>query len=283
LSFQQAAVALIALPLSAAYQQLQRRLCRFPLRSPSLRLAGKLSTTAIHSILHHRITLRRHCTLLQITKLSKQYTTPRGPLPILNDINLSFQRGDAVAIMGPSGSGKSTLLYIVGALDQPSSGTVTLDGQDPFALNEKQQAAFRNQKIGFVFQDHCLLPQCSVLENVLAPTFIAEKPDNYAERAKQLLAQVGLSDRLEHRPAELSGGEKQRVAIARALIRQPLLLLCDEPTGNLDRAAAENVASLLLDLHRQQQTILLVVTHSAELAAKFSVKYELHDQQLKRV
>ena len=221
--------------------------------------------------------------MLQINHLSKHYDTPRGPLPILDDINLSFQRGDAIAIMGPSGSGKSTLLYILGALDQPSAGTVALDGQDPFALDEKQQAAFRNQKIGFVFQDHCLLPQCSVLENVLAPTLVAEKADNYVERAKQLLAQVGLSDRVEHRPAELSGGEKQRVAIARALIRQPLLLLCDEPTGNLDRASSENVASLLLDLHRQQQTILLVVTHSAELAAKFPVKYELHDQQLNRV
>jgi lipoprotein-releasing system ATP-binding protein len=221
--------------------------------------------------------------LLQITHLSKQYDTPRGPLPILNDINLKFQRGDAVAIMGPSGSGKSTLLYILGALDQPTTGTVTLDGQDPFTLAEKQQAAFRNQKIGFIFQDHCLLPQCSVLENVLAPTLVADKADNYVERAKQLLAQVGLSDRLDHRPAELSGGEKQRVAIARALIRQPLLLLCDEPTGNLDRAAAENVANLLLDLHRQQQTILVVVTHSAELAAKFPVKFEVAEQQLKQV
>jgi lipoprotein-releasing system ATP-binding protein len=221
--------------------------------------------------------------LLQINHLSKHYDTPRGPLPILDDINLSFQRGDALAIMGPSGSGKSTLLYILGALDQPSGGTVALDGQDPFTLNEKQQAAFRNQKIGFVFQDHCLLPQCTVLENVLAPTLVAEKPDNYVERAKQLLAQVGLSDRLEHRPADLSGGVKQRVAIARALIRQPLLLLCDEPTGNLDHAAAENVGALLLDLHRQQQTILLVVTHSAELAARFPVRFELHDRRLKQV
>jgi lipoprotein-releasing system ATP-binding protein len=220
--------------------------------------------------------------LLEITHLSKHYDTPRGPLPILDDINLRFERGDAVAIMGPSGSGKSTLLYILGTLDQPSAGAVALDGQDPFTLDEKQQAVFRNQKIGFVFQDHCLLPQCTVLENVLAPTLVAEKPGNYVERAKQLLAQVGLSDRLEHRPAELSGGEKQRVAIARALIRQPLLLLCDEPTGNLDRASAENVAALLLDLHQQQQTILLVVTHSTELAAKFPVRFELHDRQLKR-
>lgn len=218
--------------------------------------------------------------MLEITHLSKEYATPRGPLPILHDVNLHFQRGDAVAIMGPSGSGKSTLLYILGALDQPSSGSVSLDGQDPFTLNEKQQASFRNQKIGFIFQDHCLLPQLSVLENVLAPTLVADKPDNYVERAKQLLAQVGLSDRLTHRPAELSGGEKQRVAIARALIQQPLLLLCDEPTGNLDRASADNVATLLLDLHRQQQTILLVVTHSAELAAKFPQRYELLNQQL---
>jgi lipoprotein-releasing system ATP-binding protein len=218
--------------------------------------------------------------MLKINALSKHYDTPRGALPILRDVNLQFERGDAVAIMGPSGSGKSTLLYILGALDQPSSGNVSLDGQDPFALNERQQASFRNQKIGFIFQDHCLLPQLSVLENVLAPTLVADKPDSYVERAKQLLAQVGLSDRLTHRPAELSGGEKQRVAIARALIKQPLLLLCDEPTGNLDRASADNVATLLLDLHRQQQTILLVVTHSAELAAKFPQRYELLDQHL---
>lgn len=221
--------------------------------------------------------------MLKINALSKHYDTPRGALPILRDVNLQFERGDAVAIMGPSGSGKSTLLYILGALDQPSGGSVSLDGQDPFTLDEKQQAAFRNQKIGFIFQDHCLLPQLSVLENVLAPTLVADKPDGYVERAKQLLAQVGLSDRLTHRPAELSGGEKQRVAIARALIHQPLLLLCDEPTGNLDRASADNVATLLLDLHRQQQTILIVVTHSAELAARFPLKYELLDQQLQRV
>ncbi len=218
--------------------------------------------------------------MLKINALSKHYDTPRGPLPILRDVTLRFERGDAAAVMGPSGCGKSTLLYLLGVLDQPTAGTITLDGQDPFALDEAQQAAFRNQKIGFIFQDHCLLPQLSVLENVLAPTLVADKPDNYVERAQQLLAQVGLSDRLTHRPAELSGGEKQRVAIARALICQPLLLLCDEPTGNLDRAAAENVAELLLELHRQQQTILLVVTHSADLAAKFPQRYELLDQQL---
>ena len=220
--------------------------------------------------------------MLEVTQLTKEYPTPRGPLSILTDITLTFNRGDAVAIMGPSGSGKSTLLYVVGALEPPTAGTVALDGQNPFTLDEAKLAAFRNEKIGFVFQDHCLLPQCSVLENVLTPTLVANGDRNYVERAKSLLGQVGLSERLEHRPAELSGGEKQRVAIARALIREPLLLLCDEPTGNLDRQSAETVASLLLDLHRQQQTILIVVTHSAELAAKFPLRFELIDHQLKR-
>jgi lipoprotein-releasing system ATP-binding protein len=221
--------------------------------------------------------------LLEITHLTKTYPTPRGPLPILTDVNLTFQRGDAAAIMGPSGSGKSTLLYAMGALEPPTAGTVRLDGQNPFELDEAGQAAFRNQKIGFVFQDHCLLPQCSVLENVLTPTLVANGGggDSVA-RAKELLSAVGLSERLDHRPAELSGGEKQRVAIARALIREPLLLLCDEPTGNLDRQSAESVVSLLLDLHRRQQTILLVVTHSAELAAKFPLRFELLDHQLQQ-
>src|SRR5262245_12943559 len=221
--------------------------------------------------------------LLELANLTKEYATPRGPLPILSGVNLTFQRGDAVAIMGPSGSGKSTLLYVVGALEPPTSGTVTLDEQNPFELGEPAMAAFRNQKIGFVFQDHCLLPQCSVLENVLAPTLVGGANGDYVERAEKLLAQVGLSERLDHRPAQLSGGEKQRVAIARALIQEPLLLLCDEPTGNLDRHSAENVASLLLDLHEQRQTILIVVTHSAELAAKFPARFELIERQLKQM
>ncbi|HEY6404045.1 MAG TPA: ABC transporter ATP-binding protein [Blastocatellia bacterium] len=221
--------------------------------------------------------------MLELANLTKEYATPRGSLPILSDINLTFQRGDAVAIMGPSGSGKSTLLYVLGALEPPTSGTVTLDKQNPFELSEPAMAAFRNQKIGFVFQDHCLLPQCSVLENVLAPTLVGGSKDEYVERAKKLLAQVGLSERLDHRPAELSGGEKQRVAIARALIREPLLLLCDEPTGNLDRHSAENVSSLLLDLHEQRQTILIVVTHSVELAGKFRTRFQLTERKLMRV
>jgi lipoprotein-releasing system ATP-binding protein len=221
--------------------------------------------------------------LLEVANLTKEYPTPRGPLSILDDITLTLQRGDAVAIMGPSGSGKSTLLYTLGALEPPTSGTIALDGQNPFQLGEKAIAAFRNQKIGFVFQDHCLLPQCSVVENVLTPTLIANNHSDYLGRARSLLAQVGLAERLDHRPAALSGGEKQRVSLARALIREPLLLLCDEPTGNLDRHSAENIASLLLDLHQKQKTILVVVTHSAELAAKFPIRFELSERQLKRV
>src|SRR5262249_43286152 len=145
--------------------------------------------------------------------------------------------------MGPSGSGKSTLLHILGALDPPTSGTITLGGSNPYRLQERQLAAFRNEKVGFVFQDHCLLPQCTVLENVLTPTFGAQSKNDFIARARSLLDQVGLSERLDHRPAELSGGEKQRVALARALINEPALLLCDEPTGNLDPRSAETVAS----------------------------------------
>jgi lipoprotein-releasing system ATP-binding protein len=224
--------------------------------------------------------------MLTASNISKSYPTPRGELPILNGITLSLNRGDAVAIMGPSGSGKSTLLYILGALDTPTSGSVTLDGQDPFRLSEREQAAFRNRRIGFVFQDHSLLPQCSVLENVLAPTLVApasERGTGDEARARELLAQVGLADRLDHRPAELSGGEKQRAALARALIRDPLLLLCDEPTGNLDRASADTVAALLLDLHAKRNTILLVVTHSAALAERFPVRYEMNNGVLAKL
>ncbi|MDX6270324.1 MAG: lipoprotein-releasing system ATP-binding protein [Acidobacteriota bacterium] len=223
--------------------------------------------------------------MLEVNNLSKEYSTPRGGLPILSDVSLKLRRGDAVSIMGPSGSGKSSFLYVVGALEPPTSGTVTLDGENPFAMPERELAAFRNQRIGFIFQDHCLLPQLTVLENVLTPTLVAASAKGSGgelERARELLEQVGLTERSEHRPAQLSGGEKQRVALARALIRRPLLLLCDEPTGNLDHAAAATVAELLLELHRRQETILVVVTHSAELAAKFPVRYELQEQNLVR-
>jgi lipoprotein-releasing system ATP-binding protein len=219
--------------------------------------------------------------LLEATNLTKKYPTPRGDIPILSGVSLSLQRGDAVSIMGPSGSGKSTLLYILGALEPPTSGEVTLDGCNPFLLKERDLAAFRNKEVGFIFQDHCLLPQCSVLENVLTPTLVAAKQNGtYEETARSLLADVGLAGRLDHRPAELSGGEKQRVALARALILDPLLMLCDEPTGNLDHASAEIVSALLLEMNRRRKSILVVVTHSAELAARFPIRFELMDRKL---
>ena len=224
--------------------------------------------------------------MLELSSLYKEYPTPRGPLPILADVSLTMARGDAVAIMGPSGSGKSTLLYLVGALEPPTKGRITLDGINPYALRERDLAAFRNKQIGFVFQEHGLLPQCSVLENVLTPTLVGTREpdgdDAVVERARVLLDQVGLGDRLDHRPGELSGGERQRAALARALIRRPALLLCDEPTGNLDRTTADSVASLLVDLHAAQKTMLMVVTHSAALAEKFPVRYELDNRTLVR-
>jgi lipoprotein-releasing system ATP-binding protein len=219
--------------------------------------------------------------MLKAENLSKEYSTPAGPLRIVSDVSLTLPPGSAVSIMGPSGSGKSTLLYMIGALEPPSSGTVTLQGQNPFLLNAKELAAFRNQQIGFVFQDHCLLPQCSVLENVLTPTMVAATSNGEpTRRATELLKQVGLSERLDHRPAQLSGGEKQRAALARALIMKPQLLLCDEPTGNLDQKSAGIVADLLLETHQSAETILIVVTHSKELAARFHQRFELRNQHL---
>src|SRR5690349_6413133 len=218
--------------------------------------------------------------MLKVENLSKEYSTPAGPLCIVSDVSLTLPPGSAVSIMGPSGSGKSTLLYMLGALETPSSGTVTLKGQNPFLLSARRLAAFRNQRIGFVFQDHCLLPQCSVIENVLTPTLVAAANGAVDERARSLLDQVGLAGRLSHLPSQLSGGEKQRVALARALIMKPRLLLCDEPTGNLDQKSAEVVADMLLDIHAQANTILIVVTHSADLAARFPQRFELRNQHL---
>jgi lipoprotein-releasing system ATP-binding protein len=183
-------------------------------------------------------------------------------------VSFQLEPGQALCVMGPSGSGKSTLLNILGALEPPSAGTVSLFGRDPFALGERDLSTYRNREVGFVFQDHCLLPQCSLLENVLVPTLVAP-PGDHEARARALLDRVGLGERLDHRPAELSGGEKQRAALARALVLRPRLLLCDEPTGNLDAAAAAAVADLLVELHRAESTILVVVTHSPELAARF--------------
>ncbi|MBI4471555.1 MAG: ABC transporter ATP-binding protein, partial [Acidobacteria bacterium] len=212
--------------------------------------------------------------MLEVSSISKQYETPRGPLTVLSDVTFTLAPGEAAAIMGPSGTGKSSLLYILGGLEPPTSGTVSLGGRQISSLSSTELADFRNAEIGFVFQDHCLLPQCSVLENVLVPTLVGGS-DNATERAKSLIEQVGLADRIDHRPAELSGGEKQRVAIARALIRNPKLVLCDEPTGNLDAQSAATVASLLLDLQRRQNNILIVVTHSSRLASQFPIRFEL--------
>lgn len=217
---------------------------------------------------------------LIVEHLSKDYPTRSGPLSVLRDISVELNRSEALAVIGPSGSGKSTLLHILGTLDRPTAGKITLEGTDPFTLPEPQLADFRNRRIGFVFQDHHLLPQCSVLENVLIPTLVGERSTDALPWAKQLLERVGLAKRLEHRPAELSGGERQRVAIARALIRKPLLLLADEPTGNLDRTTANVVGDLLLELHGEQQTILVCVTHSAELAARFPKRMEMNEGQL---
>ncbi len=200
---------------------------------------------------------------------------------MLSEINMSLNAGDSVAVVGPSGSGKSTLLYILGALEPPTAGTVLLDGENPFDMDERSLAAFRNNKVGFVFQDHHLLPQCTVLENVLIPTLVAARGDREVQgRALGLLDQIGLSSKAGCFPHELSGGEKQRVALARALVRRPRLVLCDEPTGNLDHDSTNAVAALLMDLHRSRQNILIVVTHNLELAARFGLRYRLIDTRL---
>jgi lipoprotein-releasing system ATP-binding protein len=219
---------------------------------------------------------------LTVQNLSKDYPTRGEPLPVLRNVNLRMNPGDALAILGPSGSGKSTLLHILGTLDTPTSGTVRLGDKDPFTLAEKDLAHFRNRHIGFVFQDHYLLPQCSVLENVLIPTLAGGREDRAGleQRARQLLDKVGLALRLEHRPAELSGGERQRVAVARALICRPMLLLADEPTGNLDRRTAQTVGRLLLDMQRAENTMLIVVTHSPDLARALPRQQEMADGTL---
>lgn len=218
--------------------------------------------------------------MLEVKRVSKEYAAPDGPIPVLSEIDLCVSAGDSVSIVGPSGSGKSTLLYIVGTLEPPTSGTVLLDGENPFGLDDRRLAAFRNRRVGFVFQDHHLLPQCSVLENVLVPTLVGSGHDDVERRARSLIEQVGLGPRLHHRPQELSGGEKQRVALARALVQNPTLVLCDEPTGNLDHASAEVVTNLLLDLHQRHHTILIVVTHNPDLAGRMGTRYSLIDGRL---
>ena len=212
---------------------------------------------------------------LSVRDVHKSFETASEPVVVLRGVSFDLAAGEALAVTGPSGSGKSTLLHLIGTLDRPTSGAIAIGGTDPFALPEPALARFRNQTIGFVFQDAHLLPQYTVLENVLVPAQAFPEKDDSAARAAELLDRVGLSHRLRHRPAELSGGERQRVAVARALINRPGLLLCDEPTGSLDRAAAAAVAALLFELHEASRTVLVVVTHSLELAARFPRRCEL--------
>ena len=207
---------------------------------------------------------------LQVRQIRKEFITRSGSLPVRCGIDLDLDSDKSLAIMGQSGSGKSTFLHVLGGLDKPSAGKILLDGLDPLAMNETDLAHYRNQKVGFVFQDHHLLPQCTVLENVLLPSLLGSTPKvEVIQLAKDLLARVGLENRMDHMPSELSGGERQRAAVARALIMRPRLLLADEPTGNLDKRNADNIMRLLLKLHEEEKNILIVVTHSLELAKLF--------------
>ena len=219
---------------------------------------------------------------LVVEGLGKQYATPSEPLVVLKNVDLKLNKGDAISITGPSGSGKSTLLYILGSLEQPTSGTFRLGEKEPLKMSAEGLAVYRNRSVGFIFQDHHLLPQLTALENVLVPTLasVPVNPDEVKKRGQGLLDRVGLADRATHLPAELSGGERQRVAIARALIHRPALLLADEPTGNLDRKRADEVSSLLLELQREEDSILIVVTHSMELAERHPLRAELVDGAL---
>ncbi len=244
--------------------------------------------------------------LLKLSNVTKRYDSPErsGSLTVLNDVSFDLARGQSLAIVGPSGSGKSTLLHIIGTLDRPTRGMVALDGQDLNQLDELHLASVRNRQLGFVFQAHYLLPQCSVLENVLVPTLAAlslplshrmgegkgegrltppdrpSEPESAESRATRLLQRVGLADRFSHRPGQLSGGERQRVAVVRALINQPQILLADEPTGSLDHASAQQLGELLVELNREEGVTLLVVTHARELAKRMGLVMELKDGRL---
>jgi lipoprotein-releasing system ATP-binding protein len=222
--------------------------------------------------------------LLRAIGLSKVHESGAERVVVLEGLALELRGGADLVVTGPSGSGKSTLLHALGGLDPPTSGEITLDGVDPYRLDAKALARFRNRKVGFVFQDHYLLPQCTVLENVLLPALAGGRiPPECAERARTLLARVSLEGKEDRFPSEISGGERQRVAVARAFLLSPPLLLCDEPTGNLDREAASLVADLTFGLHRETGGILIVVTHSLELAARFRSHAELRGGRLERV
>jgi lipoprotein-releasing system ATP-binding protein len=216
--------------------------------------------------------------LLRCTNLTKEYSDGENSVKVLKSINFSINKAEQVAIVGSSGSGKSTLLHLLGALDKPTSGQVLFEEQDIFSFNSNQQAQFRNQSLGFVYQFHHLLPEFSALENVAMPLLIAKKPIKQAnEMAMTMLDKVGLSHRYRHKPAELSGGERQRVAIARALVTQPKLILADEPTGNLDQKTGESIYQLLSDLREQMHTSFVVVTHDTQLAKRLDRSMNLVD------
>jgi len=215
--------------------------------------------------------------LLELSRVSKQYDAFPMPAKVLKGVDLRLDPGEAVAVVGPSGCGKSTLLNIIGALDRPTSGSVTFKGRDVLELTPTDAAQFRNREIGFVFQLHHLLPQCTVFENVLVPTLVNPATREAGERARSLLERVGLADRADYRPGQLSGGERQRVAVVRALINEPSLLLADEPTGSLNEEGADNLTALLLELNREEGMALLVVTHSLHVAQRMNRVLELHD------
>jgi len=219
-------------------------------------------------------------TMLNAEGIRKAYPTRSGALDVLRGVWLRLERGQSAAIMGPSGCGKSTLLNILGTLEPPTSGRLTLNQADPFALAPPDLARFRNRRIGFVFQEHHLLPHLGVLENVLLPTLAHPSGEDLQPRARELLSRVGLTQRRDHLPSELSGGERQRAALARALIMEPTLVLADEPTGNLDRASAGAVADLLTELPAASGAILVVVTHSEALAARFGRVFDLNEGAL---
>lgn len=215
--------------------------------------------------------------LLEAQQLSKVFDQETSQITALKAADLRLQQGEALVILGNSGSGKSTLLHILGTLDQPSGGQLLIDGENPFKLNSNLLAKFRRSKIGFIFQHHHLLPQCTVLENVMIPA-VPDKPGkDVIDRATQLLERVGLKERLNHRPAELSGGERQRVAVARALLLKPSIVLADEPTGSLDQTNSESIGQLLLDVCKENNTVLVCVTHSQDLARKFSKQARMVD------
>ncbi len=218
--------------------------------------------------------------MLNVERISKDYPARSGTISVLRDCSFSLEKGESLAVLGPSGSGKSTLLSILGTLEPPSGGVLELDEIRPFGLGEKELAAFRREKIGFVFQDHHLLPQCNALENVLIP-FLAEGrvSSSQSDFALELLEKVGLAERIDHRPGELSGGERQRVAIARALVRRPSLVLADEPTGNLDRTTAASVTELLFSLLDSSWSLILA-THDLSLAGKLKYQKEIDDGRL---